>query len=100
MPRFARLPGRGVRGYVFIGFAGEGSFDFAQDRSAPHCPCSAVQVRKSFDDYGKKKIIMESVRTSSVVLFPEGSGLWLGRFVRPSCCADSGCAGSILDPVF
>jgi len=31
------VPGRGVRAYVFIGFAGEGSFDFAQDRSAPHC---------------------------------------------------------------
>jgi len=57
-------------------------------------------VRKSFDDYEKKKIIAESVRTSSVDFSSEGSGLWPGRFVRPSLCAWFRCAGSILDPVF
>jgi hypothetical protein len=52
-------------------------------------------VRKSFDDGGKKKIIEESVRTSSVGSRPEGSGLWPGHFVRRSFRAGSCCRCAI-----
>lgn len=78
------VPGRGVRGYVFATVRGARA-------SAPHL-LPEVQARKSFEDYGKKTIIAESVRTSSVEFSSEGSGLWLGGFVRPSLCVGFGCA--------
>jgi hypothetical protein len=81
------VPGRGVRAYVAVAVAGEAP--------APH-----VHEPKSFDDCEKKKIIAESVRTSSVGSGSEGSGLWLGRFVRRSWCAAGCWACSILDSVF
>jgi len=54
-----------------------------------------------FDDGHKKKIIGESVRTSSVDFHPEGSGLRLGRFVlRRSRQSGSCCGGAIVDATF
>lgn len=50
-----------------------------------------VQELLSFDDGHKKKIIEESVRTSSGDFHSEGSSLWLGHFVLPrSRQSDSG----------
>jgi hypothetical protein len=64
-------------------------------RRVPH-----VQELLSFDDWEKKKIIGESVRTSSAGSDPEGFGLWVGRFVRRSLCAGCGCACAIIHSIF
>jgi hypothetical protein len=60
-----------------------------------------VQELLGFDDGHKKKIIEESVRTSSVDFHSEGSGLWLGRFVlRRSRQSGSCCGRTIVDATF
>ena len=57
-----------------------------------------IQELLGFDDGHKKKIIEESVPTSSVDFHSEGSGLWLGRFVlRRSRQSGSCCGCAIVD---
>jgi hypothetical protein len=59
-----------------------------------------VQELLGFDDAPKKKIIGESVRTSSCDFHSEGSGLWLGHFVlRRSWQSGSCCGGAIVDAI-
>jgi hypothetical protein len=88
IPSFARPPGRGVWGYVCIAAYGLGGRVLLRYTSPKH-----------FDDSRKKKIITESVRTSSAGSRSKGSGLWLGHFMRRSFRAVSGCCCAIRDAI-
>jgi hypothetical protein len=79
------VPGRAVRPTWVSRVAGE--------------VARATLLPGSFDDREKKKIIAESVRTSSVGSGSEGSGLWLGRFVRPCLYFGFCCGCSIPDSI-